>query len=186
MAALDVAQAMIAVPTIAILSAGETEKLPVGEIVKRVFTSPYLIAALLGIAMNLSGAKAWLDGVGAGAVLTETVSFLGTPISAVILVTIGYNFSLSRENLRQAAVLTAVHLAVFGAICAVIQACLCLLPQTPLETRLAVLLYCMLPVSFLAPGMGRSREECALVSCACSLSTLVTMAVFCAMVVALA
>ncbi len=186
MATLDVAQILVAVPTISILSMRAEEQVSLKGIIRKIITAPYLIAALLGIALNLTGAKAWLDAVGVGPVLTETISFLGTPISAVILICIGYNFSLGGAARRQLVAISAIHFGLFACFAAAMQAVLFLLPGVSAETRWALFLYCMLPPSFLAPGLGRREEEYTVASGVCSLYTLVTLAIFCVMAVVVA
>ena len=182
-AALDVAQALVAVPVISILAAGGKERLTVGQLARRVAASPLLIAAVLGLGLNLSGALSALEAVGIAGILTDTTGFLAAPVSAVILFTIGYNFSFSGEARSAVGAMSAIHLAVYSLYCLVIQGAFFLLPEVAAESRWAVLLYCMLPPSFLTPGLGRSEEERAFGSGLCSVRTLVALGVFCGMAV---
>jgi len=50
-------------------------------------------------------------------------------------------------------------------------------------TRWVVLLYCLLPASYLAPGLSRSEEESVLASGVCSAMTVVTLLGFCVIAV---
>ena len=52
MATLDVAQILVAVPTISILSMRAEEQVSLKGIIRKIITSPYLIAALLGMAQG--------------------------------------------------------------------------------------------------------------------------------------
>jgi len=61
------------------------------------------------------------------------------------------------------------------------QAALFLIPGVDGLTRWALLLYCMLPASYLAPTLGRAEKDFAMASGVCSVLTVVTMVVFCAM-----
>ena len=61
MGVLDLAQAVTAYPTIAILSAASSENPSPKAILKSVLTSPLLIMSALGLTLNISGIGTWLD-----------------------------------------------------------------------------------------------------------------------------
>lgn len=181
MGVLDLTQAVIAIPTIALLTAAAGEKPGPVEILKKVFTSPLMLMSLLGLALNLSGVGAWLDAVGVLPILTETTTFLAEPVSALMIFSVGYNFTMDPQRRRQILKISGLHLAVFTLFCLVIQGGLCLIPNVDVLTRWAIVLYCYLPASYLAPGLGRSEEDAAVASGVCSVLTLVGMLVFCVM-----
>lgn len=178
MAALNMAQGFVSIPLIAILSAGEGESLSPGRLVWKVASSPLLLAMAAGIVLNLSGGGAWLEDVGVAPVLTATADFIAAPVSAIILFSIGYNFSLSREGLGPILRVCGLHLAVCAALFLIAEGGLFLVPGAAAETRWAVGLFCLLPCGYIAPGLGRSQEEYTLASGACSLTTVVTLAGF--------
>ena len=183
---LDMTQALLAIPVIAVLAAPPMEKPSPAAIVGQVFRSPLLLMALLGLALNLTGAAAALDRAGALAILTAVTDFLAQPVSAVMLFSVGYNFSLGTGARQAVFRVAAIHFVLFGVFCLVIQSALCLVPSTDALTRWAVLLYCFLPGSFIAPGLGRTGEDAALASGVCSVLTVATLAVFCVMAAAAA
>jgi predicted permease len=181
MGVLDLAQAPAAFPVIAILSANAGENPTPSAIVKKVLTSPLLIMMALGLALNLSGIGAWMDAVGIGGVITECTSFLGTPVSAMMIFSVGYNFSMDKGNSKEIFKISAIHFAVQAVFCVIIQLMLFLLPSVDVMTRWAILMYCTLPASYLAPTLGRSEEDFAMASGVCSILTVVSLAVFCVM-----
>ena len=176
---LDLTQAVAAYPTIAILAADSGEKLSVPGIVKKVFTSPLVIRSLRGLALNLTGAGEWLDAVGIGGIITETTSFLAQPVSAMMIFSVGYNFSLAKGNRTVIFKIAAIHFVIFAVFCIIIQAGLLLVPNVDALARWAILMYCTLPASYLAPSLGRSEEDYTIASGVCSVLTLVSLAVFC-------
>ncbi len=178
MGLLDIAQAVIALPTAAILST-DSGTASAKNILRKLFTSPLMVAIILGITLNLTGGAAWLDEVGIGAILTETTGFLAQPVSAIMIFCAGYNFSLSRENRSSIIRISAVHLAFMAALCIITQAALSLLPGTDALTRWSLILYCALPASYLAPTLGRSDEDFTMASGVCSLLTVVCLIFFC-------
>ena len=179
MGVLDLTQAVTAYPVIAILSADAGENPSVGKIVKKVLTSPLLIMSMLGLALNLSGIGRWLDAVGIGGVITESTSFLGQPISAMMIFSVGYNFSLTKGNRDVIVKISLIHFLLFAVGGILIQLALCLIPNVDMLTRWALLLYCTLPASYLAPSLGRSQEDFTVASGVCSILTVVSIAVFC-------
>ncbi len=176
---LDMTQLLIAVPVISLLSADPGDSPTPRAIAARVFQSPMLLMSLLGLVLNLSGAAAWLDAIHVMPLVTGITEFLGQPVSAVMLFSVGYSFSLAQDNRETIFKLCAAHLAVFGVLCLAIQGILFLLPQVDPATRWAVLMYAALPPSYLAPSLGRTQKEATIASGVCSLLTIVNLGVFC-------
>lgn len=186
MGVLDITQAIVATPTLAILSTAVDENPTPGQVAKRVLRSPILIMSLLGLGFNLTGVMDWLNGFGVGAIITETTSFIAEPVSAAILFSVGYNFSMEKGNRGEIFRISALQFAFFGVICLVIQGALFLVPSVEPETRWAAALYCALPASFLVPSLGRNEEEYTLGSGVCSVMTVVSLLIFCVMSVLVA
>ena len=186
MGVLDLTQAVTAYPVIAILTADTGENPTVSTIVKKVLASPLLIMSLLGLAVNLSGAGEWLESVGIAGILTESTSFLSQPVSALMIFSVGYNFSLARGSRSTILKISVLHFAMFAVFCAIIQAALFLVPGVDALTRWVILLYCFLPASYLSPGLGRSEEDYTVASGVCSVLTVTCLIVFCIMAVIVA
>lgn len=178
MGMLDLVQALVACPAIAILSADTGENPTPAAIAKKTMTSPVLVMSLAGLVLNLSGAAAWLDGIGVGGIIRETTSFLAQPVSAAILFSVGYNFSVSGENRAAIFRVSAFHFALQAVFCLLIQAGLLLVPGVEPGIRWAVLLYCTLPASFLAPSLGKTEDDAAVAAGVCSVLTVVCMVIF--------
>lgn len=186
MGILDLTQAFLVFPVIAILSA-DTGKTPsLKSIVKGVCTSPLMIMSLLGLVLNLSGLGAWLDGIGIGGIITESTGFLAQPVSALMIFSVGYNFSLAEGNRAAIFRISLVHFLMYALFGSIIQAALFLLPNVDAMTRWAVLMYTTLPASYLAPGLGRTKEDATVSSSVCSLLTVVSLLIFCVIAVAAA
>ena len=186
MGMLDLAQAFVAIPVISLLTADPGENPTVPKLIGKVFRSPLLIMAILGLTLNLTGAAAALERMRILPIVTETTGFLAQGVSSVMLFSVGYSFSVTRENRKRVLRLSAAHLAVFALICGILELALLLLPGTVPETRWAVLLYCALPATYLAPSVGRTEDESAVASGVCSALTAVCLLVFCIMTVLIA
>ena len=183
---LDMTQAFIAYPVIAILSSDAGENPSVKDIVKKVLISPLMIMVFLGLGLNLSGIGGWLDDLGIGMVITESTGFLAQPVSSLMIFSVGYNFSLTKGNRRDIFRIAGIHFSMYALFGVIAQAGLLLIPNVDALTRWAVLLFCMLPSSYLSSGLGRNETDAAVASGVCSLLTLVSLAVFCLIVVAVA
>jgi predicted permease len=179
MGVLDLAQSLTALPTIAILSGAGDDDLSPGAVAKNVFTSPLMIMSLLGLALNFTGAAAWMEGLGILPVMTECTGFLAQPVSAMMIFAVGYNFSLEKGNRGVIFRLSAGHFAYFALWGLVSQGILCLIPGVDPLTRWAILLYTTLPASYLAPTLGRNQEDFTVASGVCSLLTVPALVVFC-------
>lgn len=179
MGILDITQAIVAFPVIAILTAKTGERPSTGEIVKNVLTSPLLLISLLGLILNLSGIGGWLNRIGIGSIITASTTFLAQPVSAMMIFSVGYNFSLSQENRKAVFRISLIHFLTYALIGILVQLGLFLIPGVDATTRWAVLMYSTLPASYLAPGLGRTDEETAVSSRVCSLLTVISLIVFC-------
>lgn len=186
MGVLNLGQTLVCIPTIAILTAQAGTNPSPTQIIKEVFKSPLMIACLLGLGLNLSGLAAWLDSTGIGGVITATTGFVAEPVSAVILFTIGYNFSLAAENRKPIFQISVWHFVQLIVTCGVMMLVLKLMGMLDGLTFWAVVLYAVLPSSFLAPGTGRSDEDYTVASGVCSILTAVCLVVFCVITVLVA
>ena len=181
MGVMDVAQGMVAIPVMTILSADMGKNPSVGYVLKKVFQSPLLLMSLLGLTLNLTGAMQVLNGIGIGGIITEVTGFIAQPVSAVILFCVGYNFSLGKENRRQVFEICGLHFIIFACFCGIMQAILYFVPSVDAETRWAILLYCALPGSYLTAGLGKTKEENTVAASVCSILTVVCLIIFCMM-----
>lgn len=180
MVILDLAQAIVGHPTIAILTCDAGDSPKPGAILKKVLTSPLVIACLIALGLNLSGAGALLLESGIGQVVSKVTTFLGQPVSTLMIFSVGYNLSLSAENRGETFKLCRIRLLTFAVIGGVLQLLLFLIPNITALTRWAMLLYCFLPASYIAPSLGKTEQEQTVASGVSSLLTVVTLAVFCA------
>lgn len=60
---------------------------------------PAFVAAMLGIAVGVSGLGQWVLGTRAGVLYTETIGMMTSPLSAMILVVVGYSIVPKKEML---------------------------------------------------------------------------------------
>jgi hypothetical protein len=138
-----------------------------------------MIMSLLGLALNLSGIANWLNSIGIGEVLTETTGFISQPVSAMMIFSVGYNFSLAGGNKKTIFHISFIHFAIYLLMGLIVQLGLFLVPGVDSMTRWAVLMYSTLPPSYLTPGLGKTEEDHTITSGVCSLLTVVSLVIFC-------
>lgn len=151
------------------------------QLLKKVCSSPLMVMSLLGVTLNVTGAAAWLDSSGIGGVITESTSFLIQPVSAMMIFSVGYNFSLAKGKRSVIFKVSTIHFLMFAVFGILIQLGLSLVPNVDPLTRWATLLYCTLPASYVAPTLGRTEEDRTVASGVCSILTVVSLAIFCVM-----
>lgn len=178
MGVLDLAQAPVAFAVIGILSAAEGKTTSAGDIVKEIFRSPLILMSLLGVALNLLGVWDLLVAVGADGVVNETLCFLSQPVSMVMLFCVGFYFSLSPETAGPVLKISGILLGYFAVVAVLMQLALGILPGVDSLTRWAMLFYCLLPCSYLSPGLGRREADFAFTSGVCSVLTVLCLVSF--------
>lgn len=176
---LDMAQALVVCPVIAILSADAGENPTPSALARKVFSTPLVVMSLLGLGLNVTGAGQLLHALGIGGTVEATASFLAQPVSALMIFSVGYNFSMSPGSADTVLKCAAAHLGLYALVCGILQLALCLVPGVDDLTRWAVALYCAMPPSYLTPGLGRSQQDFTVASGVCSVLTLVSLAIFC-------
>ena len=179
MGVLDLAQAFVVFPVIAILTSNTGKNPTVGQVLKGVLLSPLMIMSVLGLGLNLSGAAAWMDRAGIGPILTEATGFLSQPVSALMLFSVGYNFSLDKNSRRDIFRIAGIILGWFALFVLISQWVLSRIPGVDDITRWVMLLYFLLPTSYLSPGLSRTQKDATLSAGLCSLLTVFTLILFC-------
>lgn len=184
MGILDITQAIAVYPVIGILSAKTGENPTFKSIMKSVCTSPLLIMCALGLTMNFSGLRDALQNIGILDIITESTGFLAQPVSAIMIFSVGYNFSLDSGKRGKIFKISAIHFTMFALFGLLIQAGLFLLPGIEPITRWSVLMYTTLPASYLAPNLGRTEDDRTMASGVCSILTVISLIVFCGIAIA--
>lgn len=183
MGMLDMAQGLIGIPVMVILSVNTGKEASIKEIIKNILLSPLFIMSILGLSLGLSGVAVWLDQIGVGQIIKETTTLLSQPVSAAMLFSIGFNFSLEKEKRKEIFKIAGIKVIFSAAACLVMQGVLCLIPEVDTLTRWVVLLYCVLPGSYLTPSLGRNENENTIASGACSMLTVLTLISICVIAV---
>lgn len=179
MGVLDLAQGIVSIPVVSMLAATTGSKISVGQMVKKLLTSPMLVFSILGLVLNLTGIRDMLNSIGLGQIITDSTTFLGQPVSALMLFTVGYNFSLGSGARKTIFRISAIHFVMYVLIGIAIQLALFLVPNVDPLSRWAVAMYATLPASYLAPAVGRREEDISVASGVCSILSITSLLAFC-------
>ena len=178
---LDMTQAIVVYPVIAMLSAAPGTATSAKAVIREMMRSPLIVCSMTGLILNLAGVWSWMQAVGIHEIVTDTASYIAQPVSAMMIFCVGYNFSLEKDDRKEILRIVKGHLCLFTGLGILFQMALFLFPNVDALTRWAALLYTFLPASFLTPSFGREERDFTIASGVCSVMTVITLIVFCIM-----
>ena len=164
----------------ALLGRGEPHTRDEGDmrrLLKEMILSPIILAILAGVILGVSGAYQALVPSGAADVLDACTDFLSAPVSALILLSIGYDLVFRdipwAETLKAAGLRLGVMAALGGCVLLLFHL---LWPQAQWDR--AVWLMFLLPPPYVLPVFSTDEGQRVYLSSALSVSTLITLAGF--------
>ena len=96
----DVAGILINFGLLPILVTKElSEKADIRVLLKRIILSPFMLAVIFGIVSNMTGVQGHLMNSELGSVYTSTIDMVITPITGIILFTLGYELKMEKSLL---------------------------------------------------------------------------------------
>lgn len=96
----DVAGILINFGLLPILVTRElSEKADIRVLLKRIILSPFMLAVIFGIVSNITGVQGHLMNSELGSVYTSTIDMVITPITGIILFTLGYELKMEKSLL---------------------------------------------------------------------------------------
>ncbi len=153
------------------------------QLTKQVLTSPFILAVLIGLGCNFLGLYRLLSETVFLEVYTASMDMVTSPIVAVILFCIGYDFSLEKEAIGP--LLKLMILKFVGAV--IIQVGLLTLFTVTKEMKIAILLYFMCPTGFGTPivisPLYHSEKDSSFVSSFISMYMIITLIVYTCLVI---
>lgn len=151
------------------------------ELVRAFFKSPVMIAILIGLLLNVVGAKELLFRLPVTGGLMATFQFLGNLTIPVILMIVGYGIKLDRHGIKDALIVVVVRLVLLIPLALILNAFLIrglLHLEPPFEAALFTLL--ILPPPFIIPLYMRAGmdEEKKYVNNVLTLYTVVSIMIY--------
>ena len=178
-AMVDIGQTMFAYTVfLAALKSAEGGRMTPKAMLLNMATNKACIGMTLGIVLGALGVHTAIAPTAFGQVLTELISFITAPTSALILLVVGYQLKVSRKLMKPVMITiglrTAVMAVAFGLVSLVLFA---LIPYDRL-LMLALMLQYTLPAPFIIPLFADLKEDGEYVSTTLSVGTLVSVVLF--------
>ena len=159
------------------LAMGGGQRKPLGQTLKSLVT-PINIAIVAGLVCSATGLGRGISATGSGQTLEAVLDFIGTPVGAMIMMSVG--FDLSFRGLQWAETLKAAlaRALIFGALGVVVYLLMGrIFPDAPLY-RAAALVFFILPPTYAYSVYTRDSAESAFLGGYLAVYTLFTVASF--------
>ena len=162
-----------------LLSLMESGKAPtVKQIVSDALHMPAFVAAMLGIVVGVTGLGQWLLRTEAGILYTETISMITSPLSAMILVVVGYSIVPKKEMLRPCLRTIALRAVLQAAMILGMLAAVHHFIGQSRTLDLAIIIYMSAPATFSMQAFVKDPDASAYVSTTNALYCFVSVAVY--------
>ncbi len=148
------------------------------ETLRAMVSSPAFLGIFGGFLVGITGLGAVIAASPLGGTLNSILSFLGAPTGYVILFAIGYEISLSRANLKDAAVAAVIRLMIMGSLCLLALTLVNLFIEVDEYLKYALLLVFLLPAPFVLPIYVKDPAQSSYASTCLSLYTLLSVGLF--------
>ena len=148
------------------------------QTMKRAIRTPALIGSLLGVLLGILGLGKTVTAHPAGGILTDLISFVTAPTSALILIIVGYDLSFRRDLMRPVGITMVIRFAVMVALVAASYAVI--FHFIPFEKPLfvALLLAWSLPAPFIVPLYADVTGHADFISTTLSVQTILSILLF--------
>lgn len=178
-AMVDIGQTMFAYTVfLAALKSAEGGRMSPKAMVSNMIHNKACIGMTLGIVLGALGVHKAIAPTSFGAVLTELISFITAPTSALILLVVGYQLNFSKKLMKPVAVTLALRTGVMAVIFGLVSLVLfAIIPYDKL-LMLALMLQYTLPAPFIIPLFADLGEDGEYVSTSLSMGTLVSVFLF--------
>lgn len=159
------------------------------EMIKDILTNSFVIAVILGLALNLTGGYAWLMNLALGEMITKTLSQATAPIVSMILFILGYDLKVDRKTIVPILKLMSIKFVYYALV---IVGFFILFPAQMSDKTfmMAPIIYFMCPTGFglmpvIAP-LYKNEEDAAFTSAFVSMFMIVTLIAYTLVVIFIA
>ena len=178
-AMVDIGQTMFAYTVfLAALKSAEGGRMSPKAMVSNMVHNKACIGMTLGIVLGALGVHKAIAPTSFGTVLSELISFITAPTSALILLVVGYQLNFSKKLIKPVAITLALRTGVMAAVFGVVSLVLfAIIPYDKL-LMLALMLQYTLPAPFIIPLFADLGEDGEYVSTSLSMGTLLSVVLF--------
>ncbi len=160
------------------LKAFDGKNISLKESLRVVMTNRPFIGMCLGIFFGATGISGLITGSPAGTIVNTLLSFISAPTSVLILITVGYEFKVSKNLLKPVLLTALIRLAIMFVLYFGMIHLLPLFIDLPINTRFALLLMYTLPAPFIIPLFMENKSQWEYVSATLSVQTVLSLVLF--------
>lgn len=163
---------------LAALFIADGKKPTAAGLLKNMVTNKCCIGMALGILLGVLGVGQAVLSVPAGGILTQMISMVTAPTSALVLLVVGYDLELNRGILRPVVITVICRLALMAALLFVVSFLLFRIVPYDKSLQIALMILYALPAPFIIPMFADVKEEGTYISTTLSLQTICTIILF--------
>ena len=178
-AMVDIGQTMFAYTVfLAALKSAEGGRMSPKAMISNMVHNKACIGMTLGIVLGALGVHKAIAPTSFGSVISELISFITAPTSALILLVVGYQLNFSKKLMKPVAITLALRTVVMLVIFGIVSAILFAIIEYDKLLMLALMLQYTLPAPFIIPLFADLGEDGEYVSTSLSMGTLLSVVLF--------
>lgn len=147
------------------------------DLLHTVLRAPAMYGVAIGILLGVTGLLPKLASSSVGGIYSALVSMITTPVSALILLCVGYDLQMDKRVLAAAGKSAVIRLVLQAVLLVGVWAILSRF-VTEREMLIAIVLYAFMPPCFMSPLYAVEEKDKAYTSTTISLYTLISIAAF--------
>ena len=144
----------------------------------RSLVTPINTAIVLGLLFSVTGWGARLAAGGGGKALLSALEFIGTPVSALIMMSVGFGMTFAHVDWKETGKAVAARACIFAVLGCAVSTLAGRIFADDMLYRNAALVFFILPPTFAYSVYVRSKEDSAFLSGYLAVYTLLTVAAF--------
>ena len=137
--------------------------------------TPLVVVVAAALILNVCGFGGWLLNSAVGELYSAVVSMITSPVSALILLCVGYELQFDPSMMKEVCKVSVIRLAIMAVITVILLTAGSPLITSP-QLKAAVLIYAVLPPQFITPIFIRDPKESAFAATTLSFYSLITIA----------
>lgn len=183
-AAVDLGQTVFAYTVwLGLLTSVDGGEVKAEKLLKNMFSNKCFLGMALGIVLGAAGLGNVVMNSDFGGIVQSVISMITAPVSAVVLLMVGYELNLKKELLLPVLKTIVLRLAIMGVLLLVSNLIIFHIFAFDKELEIALMVLYALPAPFIIPIFSDVGSNGEYVATSLSVHTLVTVALYAAIVV---
>lgn len=183
-AAVDLGQTVFAYTVwLGLLTSVDGGEVKAEKLLKNMISNKCFLGMVFGIVLGAAGVGNVVTNSAAGGIVKSVVSMITAPVSAVVLLMVGYELNLKKELFLPVLKTIVLRLVIMGALLLVSNLVIFRIFPFDKELEIALMVLYALPAPFIIPIFSDVGKDGEYVATTLSVHTLVTVALYAAIVV---